>query len=84
MASRPRLALVLLSLLAVLALAPSTAAALLGLRVVMDQSASEPDTGPLKAALLGELGGLIAEFNAMRAQEGAGQTPMIQTTTERL
>ena len=47
-----------------------TAADVLTLRGVIDAGAQEADTGPLRAALLADLPGLLADFAAMRQSEG--------------
>ena len=59
------------ALAAGVALRQPTAADILALRGVLDQTAQEGDTGPLRAALLADLPGLLADFAAMRASEGA-------------
>ena len=59
------------ALAAGVALRQPTAADILALRGVLDQTAQEGDTGPLRAALLADLPGLLADFAAMRAAEGA-------------
>lgn len=53
-----------------LTLAQPTAADVLTLRGVIDAAAQEADTTPLRAALLVDLPGLLADFQAMRAAEG--------------
>lgn len=47
-----------------------TAADVLTLRGVIDAAAQETDTAPLRAALMADLPGLLADFAAMRATEG--------------
>lgn len=47
-----------------------TAADVLTLRGVIDAAAQETDTAPLRAALLADLPGLLADFQTMRAAEG--------------
>ena len=54
-----------------LTLAPAHAADVLAVRGVLDTSAAEIDTAPLRAAILADLPALLAEFSAMRAAEGA-------------
>lgn len=54
-----------------------TAADVLGVRGVLDSSGSEEDTTPLRAALLADLPGLLAEFAGMRAAEGAALNGVI-------
>ena len=51
-------------------LAQATAADVLTLRGVIDATAQEVDTTPLRAALMADLPGLLADFQAMRAAEG--------------
>ena len=53
-----------------LTLAQPTAADVLTLRGVIDAAAQETDTAPLRAALLADLPGLLADFHAMRSAEG--------------
>jgi uncharacterized protein (TIGR00255 family) len=52
-------------------LAHATAADVLGARGVLDTSSTDEDTGPLRAAILADLAGLIVDFSAMRRSEGA-------------
>ena len=47
-----------------------TAADVLTLRGVIDATAQDTDTAPLRAALLADLPGLLADFQTMRAAEG--------------
>lgn len=54
-----------------LTLAPANAADVLAVRGVLDTSAAEVDSAPLRAAILADLPALLAEFSAMRAAEGA-------------
>lgn len=54
-----------------LTLAPANAADVLAVRGVLDTSAAEIDTAPLRAAILADLPALMAEFAAMRGAEGA-------------
>jgi len=54
-----------------LTLAPANAADVLAVRGVLDTSAAEIDTAPLRAAILADLPALMGEFAAMRAAEGA-------------
>ena len=53
-----------------LTLGQPTAADVLTLRGVIDAGAQETDTTPLRAALLADLPGLLADFQAMRGAEG--------------
>ncbi len=50
-----------------------TAADILTLRGVLDQTQQDQDTGPLRAAILADLPGLLADFAAMRATEAEGK-----------
>ncbi|MFK7744930.1 MAG: YicC/YloC family endoribonuclease [Roseobacter sp.] len=52
-------------------LAPSKASDIVAMRGVMEVGAANDDTQALAAVLLSEVDGLITDFNAMRAQEGA-------------
>ena len=52
-------------------LGQATAADVLAHRGVAETTATEEDTTPLQAALMADLPALIADFNAMRAAEGA-------------
>ena len=52
-------------------LAQATTADVLGMRGVLDTAGMEADTGPLRAAILADLPGLLAGFTAMRRAEGA-------------
>jgi len=54
-----------------LSLAPSTAAQIVGLRGVLEAGSPEDDSAGLKAAILADMAGLLDEFEAMRAAEGA-------------
>lgn len=54
-----------------LALAPTSAAQVLSMRGVVEVTQSADDTGPLRAALMEDLGPLVTAFNDMRAHEGA-------------
>ena len=72
-----------------LTLGPSTGAALLSLRGVLDYSSEDAETALLREAVLAGLPDLIAAFNEMRAGEGAalaailtGQIDEIAALTE--
>ena len=54
-----------------LTLRQPTAADVLTLRGVLDQGQQDQDTTPLRQAILADLPGLLADFAAMRASEGA-------------
>lgn len=58
-------------------LAQGTAADVLGVRGVLDTSAVEIDTAPLRTAILADLPPLLADFAAMRAAEGAALQTVI-------
>ena len=58
-------------------LAQATAADVLAVRSVLDTSAVETDTTPLRAAILADLPALLAEFAQMRAAEGAALKTVI-------
>ena len=49
----------------------ASSADIVQVRGVMDLSTPDIDVGPLRAAILADLPGLLADFNAMRASEGA-------------
>lgn len=51
-------------------LAQPTSADVLAMRGVLEQSAAEEDTAPLRTAILADLPALLDEFHAMRAGEG--------------
>ncbi len=51
-------------------LAQPTSADVLAMRGVLEQSAAEEDTAPLRTAILADLPALLDEFHAMRAAEG--------------
>ena len=48
------------------------------MRGVLDQSTSDDDTGPLRAALMSDLAPLVADFQAMRSTEGAALAAVIR------
>ncbi len=52
-------------------LAQATAADVLQVRGLIESGSVDIDTGPLRAALLADLPGLVADFTAARASEGA-------------
>jgi uncharacterized protein (TIGR00255 family) len=71
-----------------LTLAQPNAADVLALRGILDPGSSDDDTGPLRAALMGDLGPLLADFAAARQAEGtalqgviAGQIDQIAALT---
>ncbi len=65
-------------------LAQATAADVLSFRGVAETSAVEEDTAPLRTALLADLPGLIAAFNAMRAAEGAALHAVITAQLDQI
>ena len=65
-------------------LAQATAADVLAVRGVMDTSALDPDTAALREALLAGLPPLLADFNAMRAAEGAALAAIIAAQLDRI
>jgi uncharacterized protein (TIGR00255 family) len=65
-------------------LAQATAADVLGVRGVMEAGAGDEDMGPLRAAILADLPALLAEFNAMRAAEGAALQGVIAGQLDRI
>ena len=67
-----------------LTLRQPTAADVLTLRGVLDQSAQDSDTSPLRAALLADLPGLLADFTAMRAAEGAALSAVLTAQLDRI
>lgn len=58
-------------------LAQASQADVLGLRGVLEMAAGDQDTAPLRLALLADLVPLLADFNAMRAAEGAALAQVI-------
>ncbi|NBE08350.1 YicC/YloC family endoribonuclease [Paragemmobacter ruber] len=65
-------------------LAQPTAADVLSVRGVLDQATGDDDTAPLRAALLADLPALLADFNAMRAAEGAALQGVIAAQLDRI
>ena len=61
-----------------------TAADVLALRGVIDQGAQETDTGPLRAALLADLPGLMEDFAAMRRSEGQALALVLTAQLDRI
>jgi uncharacterized protein (TIGR00255 family) len=61
-----------------------TAAEVLTLRGVLDQTQQDQDTGPLRAAILADLPGLLADFAAMRAAEGAALAAALSAQLDRI
>ncbi|MCE6952856.1 YicC family protein [Cereibacter sphaeroides] len=67
-----------------LTLAPPTAAEVLAQRGVLEQGAGLEDTAPLRAALLADLPGLLADFHTMRRSEGAALDRLIRVQLDRI
>lgn len=67
-----------------LTLAQPTAADVLTLRGVIDATAQETDTTPLRTALLADLPGLLADFQTMRAAEGQALTTVLTGQLDRI
>ncbi len=66
-------------------LAPTRASDILTLRGVTEQGSTDlPDTGPLRAALLADLTTVLADFNAVRAAEGAALGAVIAGQLDRI
>ncbi len=65
-------------------LAQATAADVLSVRGVLDQTAADEDTAPLRAAILADMPALLADFNAMRAAEGAALHAVIAAQLDRI
>jgi uncharacterized protein (TIGR00255 family) len=67
-----------------LSLCPPSAADVLTLRGILDQTAQDQDPGPLRAAILADLGPLLADFAAMRAGEGAALQAVLSAQLDRI
>jgi len=67
-----------------LTLRQPTAADVLTLRGVLDQSQQEQDTGPLRQAILADLPALLADFAAMRATEGAALAAVLTAQLDQI
>jgi uncharacterized protein (TIGR00255 family) len=65
-------------------LAQATAADVLTLRGVIDASAQDSDTGPLRAALLADLPGLLSDCGAMRSSEGKALAAVLSAQLDRI
>ncbi len=65
-------------------LAQATAADVLAVRGVLEANQQDDDTAPLRALILTDLPGLIADFNAMRAAEGAALQTVIAAQLDRI
>ena len=62
----------------------ATQADVLAFRGVIEAGTADEDTAPLRAALLADLTGLLAEFNAMRAAEGAALQGVITVQLDQI
>jgi uncharacterized protein (TIGR00255 family) len=67
-----------------LTLRQATAADVLTLRGVLDQTQQDQDTAPLRAAILADLPGLLSDFAAMRAGEGAALSTVLTAQLDRI
>ena len=65
-------------------LAQATAADVLAVRGVLDAAAGDVDVGPLRMAILADLPGLLADFQAMRAGEGLALNGVITGQLDRI
>jgi uncharacterized protein (TIGR00255 family) len=65
-------------------LGQATASDVLALRGVLDATAVEVDTAALRGAILTDLPALLADFNAMRAGEGAALNAVISAQIDRI
>ena len=61
-----------------------TGADVLGVRGVMDASNTDTDSGPIRAAILADLPGLLNDFQAMRAAEGAALNKVIAVQLDKI
>jgi uncharacterized protein (TIGR00255 family) len=67
-----------------LTLRQPTAADVLTLRGVLDQTQQDQDTAPLRAAILADLPALLADFAAMRAGEGDALSAVLTAQLDRI
>ncbi len=67
-----------------LPLSPPTAADILALRGVLDATGADPDPAPLREAMLASLAAVLADFQAMRAAEGAATARIIAGQLDRI
>lgn len=72
------------AMLAGVTLGQPTAADVLATKGVLELGAGEVDTAALRAAILADLPALLAEFNAMRAAEGAAMAQVIGGQLDRV
>ncbi len=63
---------------------PPTSTDLLTLRGILDATAQDVDTSPLRQALLADLPALLADFAAMRATEGAALASVIAAQIDQI
>jgi uncharacterized protein (TIGR00255 family) len=61
-----------------------TAADVLSVRGVLDSSATDVDPAPIRAAILADLPALLADFQTMRASEGAALNGVITAQLDRI
>ncbi len=61
-----------------------TGADVLSVRGVMDATSGETDSTPIRAALLADLPGLLSDFQAMRAAEGAALNSVIAAQLDKI
>jgi uncharacterized protein (TIGR00255 family) len=62
----------------------ATPAEVLAMRGVIEAGATDDDTAPLRGAILADLPPLLADFNAMRAAEGAALARVISAQLDRI
>jgi uncharacterized protein (TIGR00255 family) len=62
----------------------ATAADVLALRGVIDQTAQDADTAPLRAALLADLPALLQDFTAMRRADGQALAQVLTVQLDRI
>jgi uncharacterized protein (TIGR00255 family) len=67
-----------------LTLRQPTAADVLTLRGVLDQTQQDQDTAPLRAAILADIPALLADFAAMRGGEGAALAAVLTAQLDRI
>ncbi len=65
-------------------LGQASAADVLAVRGVVEQGAAEVDIAALRAAILADLPALLADFNAMRAAEGAALAAVLTAQIDRI
>jgi uncharacterized protein (TIGR00255 family) len=72
------------ALTAGLTLAPARPTDILTLRGVLDANSAEDDLAPLRAALLADFAGLLADFTAMRRAEGGALKAVIAAQLDQI